>query len=48
MKIYTKSGDAGMTSIIGGQRLAKSASRVRAYGSVDEINSWVGTCRIRS
>lgn len=43
MKIYTKSGDAGMTSIIGGQRLAKSASRVRAYGSVDEINSWVGT-----
>lgn len=43
MKIYTKNGDAGMTSIIGGQRLAKSASRVRAYGSVDEINSWVGT-----
>ncbi|GMB99669.1 hypothetical protein K2D_27610 [Enterococcus hirae] len=39
MKIYTKSGDAGMTSIIGGQRLAKSASRVRAYGSVLIVTS---------
>ena len=43
MKIYTKSGDKGMTSIIGGQRLKKSSPRVCAYGSTDEINAWVGT-----
>lgn len=43
MKIYTKSGDKGMTSIIGGQRLKKSSPRVRAYGSTDEINAWVET-----
>lgn len=43
MKIYTRSGDTGMTSIIGGKRLKKSAPRICAYGSIDEINSWVGT-----
>ncbi len=41
MKIYTKSGDKGNTSIIGGER-KKSDARVCAYGSVDEVNSWVG------
>ncbi len=44
MKIYTKSGDKGntSTSIIGGERIKKSDARVCAYGSVDEVNSWVG------
>ncbi|MHC5268773.1 cob(I)yrinic acid a,c-diamide adenosyltransferase [Enterococcus sp. LJL98] len=42
MKIYTKSGDQGKTSIIGGERIKKSDPRVRAYGSVDEVNAWVG------
>lgn len=42
MKIYTKSGDKGNTSIIGGQRIKKSDARVCAYGSVDEVNSWIG------
>ena len=42
MKIYTKSGDKGNTSIIGGERIKKSDTRVCAYGSVDEVNSWVG------
>lgn len=42
MKIYTKSGDKGKTSIIGGQRVLKSDLRVCAYGSIDEVNSWVG------
>ncbi|MEO2725310.1 ATP:cob(I)alamin adenosyltransferase, partial [Enterococcus faecium] len=42
MKIYTKSGDKGNTSIIGGERIKKSDARVCAYGSVDEVNSWVG------
>lgn len=42
MKIYTKSGDKGKTSIIGGHRIYKSDLRVCAYGSIDEVNSWVG------
>jgi cob(I)alamin adenosyltransferase len=42
MKIYTKSGDKGKTSIIGGQRMEKSSARVCAYGSIDEVNAWVG------
>lgn len=43
MKIYTKSGDKGRTGIIGGQRLKKSDSRICAYGTIDEVNSWVGS-----
>lgn len=42
MKIYTRSGDKGNTSIIGGQRIKKSDARVCAYGSIDEVNAWVG------
>lgn len=42
MKIYTKSGDKGQTSIIGGDRIKKSDPRVCAYGSIDEVNAWVG------
>jgi cob(I)alamin adenosyltransferase len=41
-KIYTKSGDAGMTGLGGGRRVAKDATRVRAYGTVDELNSSIG------
>ncbi|MFD1318551.1 cob(I)yrinic acid a,c-diamide adenosyltransferase [Loigolactobacillus zhaoyuanensis] len=42
MKIYTKTGDKGQTRIIGNQVVAKDDMRVNAYGSVDELNSWVG------
>lgn len=42
MKIYTKTGDNGSTSLFGGDRLLKSDIRVEAYGSVDELNSYVG------
>ncbi|MGI6156110.1 MAG: cob(I)yrinic acid a,c-diamide adenosyltransferase [Enterococcus lemanii] len=42
MKIYTKSGDKGKTSIIGGQRISKADPRVHAYGSIDEVNAWLG------
>lgn len=42
MKIYTKRGDSGDTSLFGGQRVSKSAKRIRAYGTVDELNSFVG------
>jgi cob(I)alamin adenosyltransferase len=42
MKIYTKTGDAGSTSLVEGTRLSKGHDRIEAYGSVDELNSFVG------
>lgn len=42
MKIYTKKGDAGKTSLIGGTRVLKSDLRIEAYGTVDELNSYIG------
>ncbi|HEY8734757.1 MAG TPA: cob(I)yrinic acid a,c-diamide adenosyltransferase [Puia sp.] len=41
-KIYTKTGDAGNTSLIGGTRVPKSHVRINAYGTVDELNSFIG------
>ena len=40
MKVYTKGGDKGRTSLIGGERVAKSDSRVEAYGTVDELTAF--------
>lgn len=45
MKIYTKTGDKGQTSLIGGTRVAKHHIRIEAYGTVDELNSWMGVIR---
>jgi cob(I)alamin adenosyltransferase len=45
MKIYTKTGDKGQTSLIGGTRVAKHHIRIEAYGTVDELNSWIGLIR---
>ncbi len=42
MKIYTKTGDGGDTSLFGGQRVPKDALRIEAYGTVDELNSVLG------
>lgn len=42
MKIYTRAGDAGETGLYGGQRVPKDATRVKAYGSVDELNAALG------
>jgi cob(I)alamin adenosyltransferase len=42
MKIYTKTGDAGKTSLIGGTRVEKDHYRIEAYGTMDELNSWIG------
>lgn len=42
MQIYTRVGDKGYTNIIGGGKIAKDSSRVRAYGELDELNSNVG------
>lgn len=44
MKIYTKTGDKGKTSLIGGTKVYKSDLRIEAYGTVDELNSYVGLC----
>lgn len=41
MKVYTKTGDKGMTSLIGGERVFKCDERVEAYGSVDELSAFV-------
>lgn len=45
MKIYTKTGDTGMTSLYGGARLPKHHIRIEAYGTVDELNAWIGLIR---
>jgi cob(I)alamin adenosyltransferase len=45
MKIYTRTGDDGTTSLSGGQRVPKYHKRVQAYGDVDEIIAWIGLLR---
>lgn len=42
MRIYTKTGDEGMTSLVGGKRVKKCCARLDSYGSVDELNSFIG------
>lgn len=42
LKIYTKTGDAGNTSLIGGTKLPKSHLRIESYGTVDELNAYIG------
>ena len=48
MKIYTKTGDTGTTMLFGGSRVPKSDLRIEAYGTVDELNSYVGLVRHRN
>lgn len=45
MKIYTKTGDQGTTALFGGKRVSKSDLRIESYGTVDELNSWLGVLR---
>jgi cob(I)alamin adenosyltransferase len=42
MKIYTKTGDQGLTSLIGGTRVKKSHLRIETYGTIDELNAYIG------
>ena len=42
MKIYTKTGDKGKTSLLGGTRVSKNNDRINAYGTIDELNSFLG------
>jgi cob(I)alamin adenosyltransferase len=44
LKIYTKTGDKGTTSLIGGTKVPKSHMRIEAYGTIDELNSHIGLC----
>ncbi len=45
MKVYTKTGDSGSTSLVGGKRVSKNDTRVEAYGTVDELISHLGLLR---
>ena len=45
MKIYTKTGDLGMTSLIGGKKVLKAELKIDAYGTVDELNCFIGVVR---
>ena len=42
MKIYTKTGDKGETGLFGGERVSKDSLRISAYGTIDELNSFIG------
>tara|TARA_Y100001970_G_scaffold290439_2_gene424196 strand:- start:26522 stop:27139 length:618 start_codon:yes stop_codon:yes gene_type:complete len=44
-KVYTRTGDLGMTSLVGGQSVSKSVLRICAYGKIDELNSYIGACK---
>lgn len=41
-KLYTKTGDKGKTSLVGGQRVSKCSARIESYGTIDELNSFIG------
>ncbi len=45
MKVYTKTGDKGKTSLFGGKRVYKNDLQIESYGNVDELNSWIGVLR---
>lgn len=48
LKIYTKKGDSGETSLFGGKRVSKNSIRIEAYGTVDELNSHLGFARTQN
>lgn len=47
-KVYTKSGDKGETALVGGQRVPKQSLRIEAYGTIDELNAFIGVARVTS
>jgi len=47
-RIYTRTGDTGDTALVGGQRVPKDNLRIEAYGTVDELNSFIGAARINA
>ena len=47
-RVYTRSGDSGQTGLVGGDRVSKTDLRIAAFGSVDELNSWLGLVHIEA
>ena len=45
-RVYTRGGDKGETSLVGGQRIAKDSIRIESYGTVDELNAVLGVVRV--
>lgn len=45
MKVYTKTGDKGQTALFGGTRVSKASARVEAYGTIDELNAFMGVAK---
>ena len=45
MKIYTKTGDKGETALYGGTRVSKASIRVESYGTIDELNAFIGQAK---
>lgn len=45
MKVYTKKGDKGTTQLVGGNRVSKGSLRIESYGTIDELNSYIGFVR---
>ena len=45
-RVYTRRGDAGTTSLVGGQKVDKDDLRIEAYGTVDELNAWIGSAAV--
>ena len=45
-RVYTRQGDTGETSLAGGQRVPKDSLRIEAYGTVDELNAFIGAARV--
>ncbi|MBK9599268.1 MAG: ATP:cob(I)alamin adenosyltransferase, partial [Flavobacteriales bacterium] len=45
MKIYTRTGDTGQTSLLNGKRVPKDSLRIETYGTIDELNSHIGMLR---
>src|ERR1051326_4296610 len=44
-RVYTRQGDQGQTGLVGGQRVPKDSARIEAYGTVDELNAFLGAAR---
>jgi len=47
-KIYTRTGDKGLTSLVGGKRVQKDSARVEAFGDIDELNAILGIARSKA
>ena len=45
-RVYTRHGDEGQTRLVGGQKVSKAALRIESYGTVDELNSYIGAARV--